>query len=93
MSDLDNEEIEATREMKALNRIIVPEEKTADEMFEELGYSKIQNAPLAYQKATIRIEFCNYNKTFIKWDFGSARITVNELQAINQKCKELGWIE
>ncbi len=40
MSDLDNEELKATREIKAINKIIAPEEKSADEMFEELGYEK-----------------------------------------------------
>lgn len=34
--DLNDEELKATREMKAINKIVAGEEKTADEMFEEL---------------------------------------------------------
>lgn len=45
--DLDEEELKATREMKAINKIIanandtnVGNIKNADEMFENLGYKK-----------------------------------------------------
>jgi hypothetical protein len=34
--DLDEMELKATREMKAINKIVAGDEKTADEMFEEL---------------------------------------------------------
>ena len=47
--DLDNEEIEATREMRQINKIIAPEEKRADEMFKELGYIK-DNNKMVYRK-------------------------------------------
>jgi hypothetical protein len=86
MSDLDNEEIEATKKLQ---------EKSADEMFEELGYRKI-NYPDAnysflaeYVKATIDITFYK-DKTFRASDLGGIYwINMQELQAINKKCKEL----
>lgn len=75
--------------------------KTADEIFEELGY-KI----LFKDKDIIQYEFEGvYTDNEIKFDLKgktilkeystgeSQEITIQELQAINQKCKELGWIE
>lgn len=99
-------------------------EKTADEMFEELGYKKYDNHPeqdfpskpnmfttqdvrrLYYeQKGTLRtgaeglehIEFDLIKKNVICWakineKFVLVPLSMQELQAINQKCKELGWL-
>ena len=84
-------------------------EKTADEMFEELGYKKIkenvfeetQNGNVTElvlyrhkKDFTREIEFWN-DKTVSKQDtdFDIAYITMQELQAINKKAEELGWIK
>jgi hypothetical protein len=87
MSDLDNEEIEATKKLQ---------EKTAEEMFEELGYIR---------KQTILSEnYSNENKKIIQfWKDKTISsiikrdsdcidyefITMQELKAINKKCQEL----
>lgn len=71
---------------------------TADKMFEELGYKKDidENGNIVYFKfkkymlendKVILIKFYVKDKEFINGIIG-----MQELQAINQKCKELGWI-
>lgn len=75
----------------------------ADEMFEKMGYSKIEQSKryLRYhsERYGYRIDFelvlkevrctsiTNQGNTHFRY------FNVDELQAINQKCKELGWIE
>lgn len=66
----------------------------ADEMFEELGY-KIDDennyVTAFYKNDKLFGQFINFYhafKTFNK--IGS--ITMQELQAINEKCRELGWL-
>lgn len=72
------------------------EEKTADKMFEELGYKKT--------KYTQKILYINKNNkdlyiTFFapthevckQEDDAYEYITMEELKAINKKCEELGW--
>lgn len=77
-------------------------EKTADELFEKLGYKKSKNKEfIIYSKKELR-----YNKqkeweirlTFDCLDMclmikNIYYFSLEELQAINLKCKELGWIE
>lgn len=87
MSDLTDEEIIATRKLHGLD-------KTADEMFKEIGYKKLvgettevftlsrANKNIAFSKLISRI------RIYGKYDF----IDIQELQAINKKCEELGWI-
>lgn len=79
-------------------------EKTADEIFEELGYEKIKE--LKRKNGEIwGIEYIHNREDFsitfdligkevcISNDDGDAMYsTMQELQAINKKCKELGWI-
>ena len=88
MSDLDKEKLEATRNMKI-----------ADEMFDELGYT-IQNDDgkvIRFQKEWTSM----WNKKEINFDrvcrfinfFDVESITMQELQAINKKCFELGWLD
>lgn len=79
-------------------------EKTADELFKELGYKKRQTKYFEQQyirqcdivdgelehiiftkKKRVK---CQYQYTDI-----SKGIDMQELQAINKKCQELGWIE
>lgn len=79
----DEEELKATK-----NR-----EKTADEMFEELGYEKFED------KTNIKYFYGNQEIWFYKWlreiekccGLGSEFINMQELQAINKKVEELGW--
>lgn len=77
-------------------------EKTADEMFEELEYKKLEENDyyIEYRK-----QGKDYSK-FIKFDLidrsftsfyyvvtdKQAYLSIQELQAINKKCQELGWI-
>lgn len=73
--------------------------KKADEMFEELGYTQ-------YIDEIGNIEFYKYETLFcqddlcniIRFYIDSEEVGVNkilsmkELQAINEKCKKLGWV-
>ena len=77
--------------------------KSAEELFKILGYKKFENDYwIYYSKETdgtypvdriyfvkntkeIKAETITYDKTLVK------NVTVSELQAINQQCKELGW--
>ena len=70
-------------------------EKTADELFKELGYEKIRNDKdfEVYRKNDYNIiDFERNDKRVYKsarYDTTSDGITMKELQAINKKCKEL----
>lgn len=79
--------------------------KRADEMFEELGYKKIENG----KDKVFHIEYVKYDKqedksiTIQFWNDESfdkinnfeevEYITMQELKAINKKVEELGWEE
>ncbi len=69
----------------------------ADEMFEKLGYRKIytQFKSIAYYKDDANIiYFVSKLESFFKsgvYERTSYSFTMQELQAINEKCKELGW--
>lgn len=79
-------------------------EKSADEMFEELGYKKICNKPKQnfhieytkyddYLNKTIIIQFwCDKSIDKINGNDEAEFIDMQELQAINKKVKELGWL-
>lgn len=81
MSDLDNEELEATKKLQEL---------TADELFAELGYT--------FFKTAHSISYDNLNGLSIIFSLRykeiavGPSINVQELQAINKKCQELGWL-
>lgn len=71
----------------------------AEEMFESLGYTLIRsdNCFISYEKnkidALIRIVFVMKDKKFYsKYNMVAHDITMDEIKAINQQCKELGWI-
>ena len=92
--DLDSEELEATKNMQSYA------EKTADEMFEELGYKKDieYKFEIEYKKNDVYINFDKTKKEFskgIEFDnyYGEKTVTMQELQAINKKCKEMGWLD
>ena len=88
MSDLDNEEIEATKKLQ---------EKSADELFEEIGYWK--ESEWYYRKprkrlSDLQIRFLRDYKMFVVengLNFAQGT-TMQELKAINKKVSELGWI-
>lgn len=75
------------------------EEKTADEMFETLGYYKdfdetTHEYRKDYEGYLFEIDFWLEDKTISKNQFRDmGYITMQELQAINKKCKELGWLD
>lgn len=75
----------------------------ADEMFKELGYKKWENEDcIMYMKDLFMITFILPNERFITeykqgdYNFPKIRpfeVSMQELQAINEKVKELGWNE
>ena len=74
-------------------------EKTADELFEELGYEKVRDDErfIKYRKPHDNdyIVIDKETKDFIKnFDFAYWKaFNMQELQAINKKCQELGWLD
>lgn len=76
-------------------------EKTADEMFKELGYEILfkNEKMIQYEFEGVymdnEIKFDLKGKTVLKeYSTGeSQEITIEELQAINKKVEELGWIK
>ena len=105
--DIDDDELRATRE------------KTADEMFKELGYEIAEEVSEKTDKygcgiqlkkemlfKTKYIEFYYYHKTiciiedhymdYVDGKIASCKgfsLNMQELQAINKKCKEMGWLK
>ena len=70
----------------------------ADNMLKELGYEDLSDETgfgciKLYGKYDKRIGFYN-DKTFTVYGYldGFEYLDMQELQAINMKCKELGWI-
>lgn len=76
------------------------EEKTADEMFEELGYEKIveSNIKILYEKEghywdkDINFDLDDKEVTVEMSSGESETIDMQELKAIYKKCEELRWI-
>lgn len=67
--------------------------KSAREMFEELDYELISHKAIVYKGKhetgrIIRIAFFENKKILITESIG-----LEELQAINQQLKELGWLD
>lgn len=65
--------------------------KSAKEMFEELGYEKINETKIIYKgkhfsNRPIHIAFFDNRKILITESIG-----IEELQAINKQVEELGW--
>ena len=69
---------------------------TADEMFEALGYRKreFENS-ISYSKNCEHIDFSLENKLVNCGDelWDNKLISMQELNAINKKCEERGWIK
>ena len=73
-------------------------EKTAEKLFEELGYKKVRDDErfIKYRKPYDNdyIVMDKETKDFIKnFDFAYWKaVNMQELQAINKKVEELGWL-
>lgn len=73
----------------------------ADKMFEELGYTIKEKVRFTLDRLVYKnlkddtmISFCEEYKVVLKTqNIYPKSITMQELQAINEKCKELRWIE
>lgn len=82
---------------------------TAKEMFEELGYKEVNGyVGKMYKKETIgedeffgkyqKIKYIHFYEKKVSVDittcFGGKGIAdIDELKAINQQCKEIGWLD
>ena len=77
--------------LQKLKELEEDKKMSADEMFDELGYEKIHDNKRrrVYSNHLARIVFKIKNK----WIDINMNLDILELQAINKKCKELGWIE
>lgn len=68
----------------------------ADKMFEELGYEKYEFDTYIDYLSRESSKGITFRKDMQVIDghcgIGSEYITMQELQVINKKCKELGWI-
>lgn len=82
--DLDKEELKATRNMQ---NSVDSADKTADEMFEELGYEETYHNFYSSELYDTTINF----KTIYKELYINGNLGMQELKAINKKVKELGW--
>ncbi len=74
----------------------------ADEMFEKLGYKKeIVPSEISEEITHMYIKpfVIEYHSGFIDFRLKAKKINIThsietkELQAINEKCKELGWLD
>ena len=72
------------------------QEKTADEMFEELGYvkTKITEYWIIYKNFKKAINFNLKHKTIeVEAEMKSEEFDIQELQVINKKVEELKWMK
>ena len=67
------------------------ETRKADELFVELGYEKKRDNRMGmlYKRGFERVEFILANKLI----YIEGMINIEDLKAINLKCKELGWVK
>jgi hypothetical protein len=111
--DLDEEKLKATKKLntkKIEKNSSIKEkqekssciEKSADEMFEELGYEKVEDIResigFVYFKREKHFIYNEYPKIIFhnkieKLTIQNDYLTMQELEAINKKCKELGWLD
>lgn len=72
-------------------------EKTADEMFEELGYvyekRKYADVYVKNKEDNVFVRQFGFNRITKNIMISVEYITKQELQAINKKCQELGWLD
>ena len=83
--------------MKPLYESVKEDKSEADKMFEELGYKK-EETKWEEDELVHYIQYIS-SETLIEFALDSKMINIpsiidmQELQAINQKCKELGWLD
>lgn len=75
--------------------VAIVQEKSADEMFEELGY--IEHFKSDYSETYREDSTHQLGRSFVFRYLGKrvnvpATLEMQELKAINKKCKELGWL-
>ncbi len=69
-------------------------EKTSDEMFEELGYKKnFEDKYRANYENNGFETIINFDKEYKDVRVYNNGFDMQELQAINKKCQELGWLD
>lgn len=71
-------------------------EKTADEMFKELGYVKTKSNEywIVYKNSIKAINFNLKHKTIeVEAEMKSEEFDIQELQVINKKVEELKWMK
>lgn len=91
---LDNDELRATRKLNGLDDGMYEDNMSeADKMFDDLGFKKseIENIYIKYSKNNIFSEEIYFHLKQKKIGLEGV-FSVQELQAINIKCEELGWI-
>lgn len=95
--DLDDDELKATRRLNGADKYI-----EADEMFEKLGYEKVEdireNTGYVYFKKEKHFIYNEYPKIIFhnkikKLTIQNDYLSMQELQAIYKKCQEKGWLE
>lgn len=64
----------------------------AKEMFEKLGYTCIDDRLYISYEYNEEHYFI-FHKNFKQISIGNYHITLDELEAINKQCNELGWLE
>lgn len=77
------------------------EEKMADEMFKKLGYKKreVYNGYLYADDTGFNIKITNMRRIDLYYNLEEEKyenliqLTFGELQAINKKVEELGWVK
>ena len=78
-----------------MNRDNIINMSKADEMFKELGYENVRETEywIVYKGKEKDIDFNKKYKTIeVENGMESKKITMQELQAINEKVRELQWI-
>lgn len=92
--------------ISTINEVFENEELSAEEMFEELGYKLIKNTPYSIYKRDdggyiTTLSFIDTGKRIVIEEYeeyndnqpqGTTVIYMDTLKAINQQCKELGWL-
>lgn len=104
IDDLNKAEYEARKYKYTYRRVSHDwleerEEKTAEQMFNDLDYKKrIKDGCIEFERHVGNviewlIEFdLEINTVYVSWSGEPKDITIAELRAINKQCEELGWI-
>lgn len=80
--------------MRALDDCIKEDKSKADKMLEKLGYRKnyeVRNGA-DYDNSEISVIHFDKADKLVRF-YNEPKIDIKGLQAINEKCKELGWLD